>query len=99
MLASRSVQRATPYGRQDKQQRLRPSSSPRAVTTHNQDVCGSDNQRKFSTEMNFHFPGYEGLDKPTVWIFPEVVVCLDCGLAELTVPEAELRTLAKGATA
>jgi hypothetical protein len=49
--------------------------------------------------MNFHFPGYEGLDKPTVWIFPEVVVCLDCGLAELTVPEAELRTLAKGATA
>jgi len=64
MLASRSVQRAIPYGRQDKQQRLRPSSSPRAVTTHNQDVCGSDNQRKISTEMNFHFPGYEGLDKP-----------------------------------
>jgi len=49
--------------------------------------------------MTFHLPGYEGLDKPTVWIFPEVVVCLDCGLAELTVPEAELPTLAKGATA
>jgi hypothetical protein len=43
--------------------------------------------------MNFHFPGTEGLNKPTVWLFPEVVVCLDCGLAEFTVPEQELSAL------
>ena len=53
--------------------------------------CGSVNQKKFSAEMGIHFP-----DKPTVWVFPEVIVCLDCGTAEFAVPEAELRQLAKG---
>jgi hypothetical protein len=36
------------------------------------------------------------LDKPVVWVFPKVVVCLDCGTAEFAVPETELRLLAKG---
>jgi hypothetical protein len=61
--------------------------------------CSSDNQRKFSVEMNFHFPGYEGLNKPPVLVFPTVVVCLVCGFAEFIVPEDELRTLATGTTA
>ena len=61
--------------------------------------CSSDKQSKFSVEMNFHFPGYEGLDKPPVLVFPTVMVCFDCGFAEFTVPEAELRSLAKGTTA
>jgi hypothetical protein len=43
-----------------------------------------------------HFPELENIDKPVVWVFPEVVVCLDCGTAEFAVPEAELRQLAKG---
>jgi hypothetical protein len=43
--------------------------------------------------MCIHF---SDIDKPVVWLFPEVVVCLDCGTAELAVPEAELRQLAKG---
>ena len=34
--------------------------------------------------------------QPTVWVFPEVVVCLDCGTAEFVVPDKELRQLAKG---
>ena len=55
--------------------------------------CSSDRQGNFTAEMNFHFPGAEGLNKPTVWLFPEVVVCLDCGLAEFTVPEEELCAL------
>jgi len=61
--------------------------------------CSSDNESKFSVEMNFHFPGVEGLDKPTVWVFPDVVVCLDCGFAEFTVPQRELRTLAEDSAA
>jgi hypothetical protein len=62
-------------------------------------LCDQTISVNSARSLNFHFPGDEGLDKPTVWIFPEVVVCLDCALAELTVPEAELRTLAQGATA
>jgi hypothetical protein len=58
--------------------------------------CGSVNQRKFSAEMGIHFLGLKNIDKPVVWVFPEVVVCLDCGTAEFAVPEAELRLLAKG---
>jgi hypothetical protein len=58
--------------------------------------CGSVNQKKFTAEMSIHFPELKDIDKPVVWIFPEVVVCLDCGTAEFAVLEAELRQLAKG---
>ena len=61
--------------------------------------CGSVNEKKFSAEMGIHFPEPKDIDKPIVWVFPEVVVCLDCGTAEFAVPEAELRQLAKGASA
>jgi hypothetical protein len=58
--------------------------------------CGSVNQGKFSAEMGIHFLGLKNIDKPVVWVFPELVVCLDCGTAEFAVPEEELRQLAKG---
>ena len=58
--------------------------------------CGSVNQKKFSAEMGIHFRGLKGIDKPVVWVFPDVVVCLDCGTGEFAVPEEELRQLAKG---
>ena len=45
--------------------------------------------------MAIHFPEPKDIDKPIVWVFPEVVVCLDCGTAEFAVLEAELRQLAK----
>jgi hypothetical protein len=46
--------------------------------------------------MGIHFPELKDIDKPVVWVFPEVVVCLDCGTAELVVPKEKLRQLAKG---
>jgi hypothetical protein len=55
--------------------------------------CGSHNQSKFNAEMNLHFPGWEGLERPTVLVFPEVVVCLDCGFAEFSILESEFRRL------
>jgi hypothetical protein len=58
--------------------------------------CGSINQSKFTAEMGIHFLGLKNLDKPTVFVFPELIVCLDCGTSEFAVPEAELRQLAKG---
>jgi hypothetical protein len=57
--------------------------------------CGSVNQSKFTAEMGIHFPGLKNIVKPVVWVFPELVVCLDCGIAEFAVPEAELRQLAE----
>jgi hypothetical protein len=61
--------------------------------------CGSDRQNEFDTEINIHFPGLKGMDLPAMLIFPRVVVCLDCGFAEFTVPETELHPLAKRAAA
>jgi hypothetical protein len=58
-------------------------------------ACGSVNQNKFSGEIAIHFPGLKNVDKPVVWVFPEIFVCLDCGRAEFVVAEAELRELAK----
>lgn len=58
--------------------------------------CGSVDQSKFTGEIAIHFRGLKNIDKPVAWVFPELVVCLDCGTAEFVVPEAELRLLAKG---
>ena len=61
--------------------------------------CGSFCTSKFIGEMGIHRPGLRNIDKPTVWVFPELIVCLDCGTATFSVPEdelAELRLLAKG---
>jgi len=59
--------------------------------------CGSEKQTMLATEMNFHFPGWEGLEKPSVVLSSgEVLVCLDCGLSEFTVPYRERRALKEG---
>jgi len=56
-------------------------------------TCKSENQSNFNGEIGIHFPGLKGLDKPIVWVFPKLVVCLDCGFTEFSIPEAELRVL------
>ena len=43
--------------------------------------------------MGIHFLGLKNIDKPTVWVLPEVIVCLDCGMTEFSVPKDELRQL------
>jgi hypothetical protein len=43
--------------------------------------CGPVNQSKFRAEMGIHCPGLKNTSKPVVWVFPELVVCLDCGIA------------------
>jgi len=58
--------------------------------------CGSNNLGKFRGEIAIHFPGLKNLDKPIVWVFPELVVCLECGTAQFAVPETELHQLQKG---
>ena len=59
--------------------------------------CGSVCNRVFNGELAIHFPGLDGLDKPIVWVFQKVSVCLDCGTAQFTIPEREVRVLVTGA--
>jgi len=61
--------------------------------------CGSNNQSKFAGEIAIHRPGLKNIDKPVVWVFPELVVCLNCGIAEFAVPEAQIPQLKTGDTA
>jgi len=59
------------------------------------DICHSPNQRAFPAEVNIHFPGTSGLNKPTVFVFPLLLVCLDCGVAAFTIDRPDLRALAE----
>ena len=58
--------------------------------------CRSEKQNVFSGEVAIHFPGRKGLEKPIVWAFPKLVVCLQCGYTEFAVPERELQVLEQG---
>ena len=58
--------------------------------------CGSSNLGNFTAEIAIHFPGRRNLSKPNVFVFPELLVCFDCGVAQLAIPEADLQQLAEG---
>jgi len=58
-------------------------------------ACGADRQNSFNGEIAIHFPGLQGLDKPIVWVFPQLLVCLNCGVAQFAIPEEELSVLAE----
>jgi hypothetical protein len=63
------------------------------------EVCSSDKLERFTAEIAVHFPGLTNLHKPHVYVSADLVVCLNCGTAQLAVPEMQLRELAKGAAA
>lgn len=58
--------------------------------------CASDEQKNFNGELAIHFPGLEGLDKPVVWVFPKLLVCLRCGFGEFVVPDEQVEQLKNG---
>jgi hypothetical protein len=58
-------------------------------------ACLSENQRNLNGEIAIHFPGLKGVNKPIIWVFPKLLVCLDCGFTEFAIPETELRQLAE----
>lgn len=51
--------------------------------------CQSLNQSEFDTEMCFHFPGLENVEK-SLFLYPKVTVCLDCGLTKFSISQTEL---------
>jgi len=52
-------------------------------------VMWSGNEAEFTAEMLIHFCGLRNIDKPSVGLFPKLLVCLDCGASQFTVPESE----------
>ena len=53
-------------------------------------VCHSTNQSTLSAEINIHPPALPtNMDKPTVWAFPVLAICEDCGFTEVVLTEAE----------
>jgi|tagenome__1003787_1003787.scaffolds.fasta_scaffold19321805_1 hypothetical protein len=55
--------------------------------------CSSGNLRNFSTEIAVHL---KTPCVPHVFVFPEVLVCLDCGFSELVIEEKDqLKVLAQ----
>jgi hypothetical protein len=59
-------------------------------------LCGSGNEAELVSEMIIHFSGPKNRDKPGVWVFSKVLVCLDCGCSRFTVPKTELASISKG---
>jgi hypothetical protein len=55
--------------------------------------CSSDNQRTSNREVALHVPGLQGLEKPSLIVFPKVQVCLNCGVAAFVMEDADLKSL------
>jgi len=49
-----------------------------------------------SDRDDYPFTGSQECCNPGVWVFPKLLVCLDCGFARFTVQRAELALLADG---
>ena len=58
--------------------------------------CGSANPQQFRTEIAIH---PHDLNQPPVFVFPKILVCMNCGKLELAeefvVPKGELQLLAQ----
>ena len=57
-------------------------------------LCASSNLREFPAEVNIHFPGLKNADKPGVFVFPKLLVCLDCGSSSFMTPTSEVARIA-----
>ena len=60
--------------------------------------CGSGNRKNLAGELSVHVLGLENVDKPAVWIFPRLLVCMECGFTELTIEENHLRRAREGSS-
>ena len=53
-------------------------------------ACASANLQKLSGELSASSPDVKGANLPPIYVCQDVVVCLDCGFAELVIPALEL---------
>ena len=62
-------------------------------------ICKSENLQKVDGELTASLPDLKGLKVPPVYVCQSVLVCLDCGFAELVIPARELQSFKKGRVA
>ena len=56
-------------------------------------ICASANLQHLTGELTASLPGMKNLNVSPIYLSQEILVCLDCGFAELLVPPAELQQL------
>ena len=57
-------------------------------------VCSSSNQMECAAEMNIHFPdSLRNANEIGIFVYPRVLVCLDCGSSSFAIPTPELARL------
>jgi hypothetical protein len=57
--------------------------------------CGSANLSKYDAEIAVHLPYLENSARPHIFLFPKLLICLNCGFTGFAVAETELRALAQ----
>lgn len=62
-------------------------------------VCHSENMQRLEAELTASLPSLSGLKVPPIYICKNILVCLDCGFAELTIPSTDLLPLKKAKAA
>lgn len=60
------------------------------------EACGSRNVRRFKAEANIHFAVQTDSAQESVFAFPTLLICLDCGLVKGNLSDGELRILREG---
>ena len=58
-------------------------------------ACRSENLRKFAGELTASSLSLDNIESAPVYVCQQVVVCVDCGFAELVVSPQELAELKK----
>lgn len=62
-------------------------------------ACKSDNLQRLDGELTVTPPDLRGLKVAPVYVCRNVLICLDCGFAELVIPAEELGLLKEGKSA
>ena len=58
--------------------------------------CRSDKVRQLRGELTASCSSLQALKTPPIYVCEDVIVCLDCGFAELVIPLVALQVLQKG---
>ena len=62
-------------------------------------ACNSENLQNLAGELTASLPNLKDLKVRPIYVCESVLVCLDCGFAELVIPPNELLTLKRAKAA